>query len=551
MVTPNTNIRLLKTPMELSDANTLSFASETSKYNYFNSLPHIDLTGATYQRKDGVLRYPTNANTTFEDILQYNYCMYQNASYDSKWFYAYVIDVRYINDGMVEITLRTDSFITWQNDITYKYSFIERQHVSDDTIGKHTIPENVETGEYIVQSQTHAQIGGAHLVIASSWNPFTEKPAGCVINGIYHGCDYFLIKNNENNDISYFMGMMAKQSKPESVLGLFMIPDELTDYANISWDYMFHPEGSVTQQYPYKRLDSSIVGSSAKLLLDKVINKNYSNIDGYVPKNNKLFTGQFNYLNVSNNCGGSAIYNYEDFSTSDCTFRIRGAITPGASIRSYPRDYKGIANNMEEGLNGGKYPVCSYNTDMYINWLTQNSVNVNVGNFDFNIKPGDLGIANGLIGIAGGIGLLATGGGGMAGAGSILSGGMQIANSVTEQQKHAKQPPQFGGNLNCGDVMYAMDWIDITFRSECIKKEYAKVIDDYFTMYGYKVNSLEIINPHKRQYFDYIKTIGCNIIGNIPQADMNDIRKLFDNGITIWHNTSHFLDYSVNNAIIS
>ena len=39
MIAPNTNIRLLKTPMELSDSNTLSFASETAKYNYFNSLP--------------------------------------------------------------------------------------------------------------------------------------------------------------------------------------------------------------------------------------------------------------------------------------------------------------------------------------------------------------------------------------------------------------------------------------------------------------------------------------------------------------------------------
>ena len=50
---------------------------------------------------------------------------------------------------MCEIKLITDTFMTWQNDIVYKPSFIEREHVSDDTIGKHTIPENVETGEFI------------------------------------------------------------------------------------------------------------------------------------------------------------------------------------------------------------------------------------------------------------------------------------------------------------------------------------------------------------------------------------------------------------------
>ena len=565
MVTPNSNITLLKTPMELDENNTLTFASETAKYNYFNSLTKLSLTGATYQRENGIVRYPTNPNgNTYEDLIQYNYCMYQNTSYDSKWFYAFIEDIKYVNDGMCEIKLKTDSFMTWQNEIVYKTSFIERQHVSDDTIGKHTIPENVETGEFIVVSQENASIGDAHVVIATAWNPIAHGSAaagwsggsaGSFINGIYQGCDFFLVGPDDPvGTISYFMGMMSTQSKAESVLGLFMVPDELTGYTNYSqndYTYLFAPSGSVTQQYPVKKLTATEVGSSAKQLLDKTITKQYTSIDGYTPKNNKLFTSQFNHLVVSNNCGATAIYNYEDFSTNDCVFRIKGAISPGVSIRSYPRNYKGIANNMEEGLTGGKYPICSYTTDMYTNWLTQNSVNFNVGNYDFNLKPGDLGIANGLIGIVGGLGLMATGSGSFAGAGSIISGGMQIANSVAEQQRHSKIPPQFSGNINAGDVTYAMGWIDFTFRKQTIKKEYAKIIDDYFSFYGYKVNSVEVINPHKRTYYDYIKTIGCNITGNIPQSELLEIKSLFDRGITLWHNTSHFLDYSVNNSIIS
>lgn len=559
MVTPNTNITLLKTPMELDENNTLTFSNETAKYNYFNSLTKLSLTGATYQRENGVVRYPTNPNgNTYEDLIKYNYCMYQNTSYDSKWFYAFIEDIKYINDGMCEIKLKTDSFMTWQNDITYKTSFIERQHVADDTIGKHTIPENVETGEFIVASQEHAQIGGAHVVIASAWNPFRHMdatsgewsggPAGGIVNGIYQGCDYILLGNDAGNyGISEFLNILSQQGKADAMLGLFMLPDELTGYDSIEWSYM-HTEPGDNPKGQFKKLGGT---STAPTLLDKTITKNYTSIDGYTPKNNKLFTAQFNYLMVSNNCGGNALYNYEDFSTNDCMFRIRGAIAPGGSIRSYPRNYKGVANNMEEGLNGGKYPICSYVTDMYTNWLTQNSVNVKIGEVGFDIKPGDMGIASGLMSIVGGVGLMATGSGGFAGAGSVLSGGMQIANSVAEQQRHSKQPPQFGGNINAGDVMYAMDWIDITFRKQTIKKEYAKIIDDYFSMYGYKVNSVEVINPHKRTYYDYIKTIGCNITGNIPQSELIEIKSLFDKGITLWHNTSHFLDYSVNNSIIS
>lgn len=564
MIAPNSNIYLIKTPMELSDLNTLSFSNETTKYNYFQSLPKINLDNATYQRKDGVLRYPTNNNLTYEDIIQYNYCMYQNTSYDTKWFYAYITDVKYINDGMVEISLKTDAFMTWQNDIVYKQSFIERQHVADDTIGKNIIIENVETGDFVCNGVEGAGLDNAHVVICTAWNPFDHKSggewvgkeAGAYLNGIYQGCDYILLGDSgglgysDPQSIQYFMGVMATDSKLDSVLGMFMLPDELTNFDSISsWDYMVGNTGEL-QQYPFKKLTSTIVGDTAVNMGDKSITKNYTTIDGYTPKNNKLFTGQFNYLLVSNNAGSSYNYNYEDFSTNECVFRTRGAITPGASIKCFPRDYRGNPSALEYGINSGKYPICSFTGDMYTNWLTQNSVNIQMGNFDFNIKPGDLGVASGMLSIAGGSGLLATGGGAFAGAGSILSGVNQISNSVREVQQHQKMSPMVGGNLNAGDVTFAMKWLDFTYYKMSIKHQFAKVIDDYFTMYGYKVNSLEVINPYKRTYFDYIKTIGCNIIGNIPQMDLEEIRRLFDNGITIWHNTNYFLDYSVNNAIL-
>ena len=42
--------------------------------------------------------------------------------------------MRYINDGMTEIAIQTDAFQTWQFDITFKQSFVEREmlSVSDD-----------------------------------------------------------------------------------------------------------------------------------------------------------------------------------------------------------------------------------------------------------------------------------------------------------------------------------------------------------------------------------------------------------------------------------
>ena len=38
MIAPNTNIRLLKTEIEIDEVNTLDFVSESSKYNYFKKI---------------------------------------------------------------------------------------------------------------------------------------------------------------------------------------------------------------------------------------------------------------------------------------------------------------------------------------------------------------------------------------------------------------------------------------------------------------------------------------------------------------------------------
>ena len=151
MITPNSKIILLKSPIELDNNNQLTFSNTSAQYNYFYGLPKKELEEATFQRKDNMLRFETNeTDFTFDDVLLYNYCMYQNTSYGDKWFYAFVTNCTYLNNGAVAIELKTDVFQTWQFDITWKQSFVEREHIakSSDVSGANTIPENVELGEY-------------------------------------------------------------------------------------------------------------------------------------------------------------------------------------------------------------------------------------------------------------------------------------------------------------------------------------------------------------------------------------------------------------------
>jgi hypothetical protein len=70
-------------------------------------------------------------------------------------------------------------------------------------------------------------------------------------------------------------------------------------------------------------------------------------------------------------------------------------------------------------------------------------------------------------------------------------------------------------------------------------------------MFGYKVNSLKIPNITGRTNWNYVKTVGCYLAGDIPQEDLAELKSMFDKGITFWHNPATFCDYSQSNAIVS
>lgn len=61
-------------------------------------------------------------------------------------------------------------------------------------------------------------------------------------------------------------------------------------------------------------------------------------------------------------------------------------------------------------------------------------------------------------------------------------------------------------------------------------------IVDYFKRYGYSVNASMSINFNTRKYYNYIKTINCNIgSARVPYKDLEEIKNIFNSGITFWH----------------
>ena len=57
VITPNTNIKLLKCPLSINNKNQLTFNSKQAQFDYFNSLEFIEMNDSSYHRKDNAIRY--------------------------------------------------------------------------------------------------------------------------------------------------------------------------------------------------------------------------------------------------------------------------------------------------------------------------------------------------------------------------------------------------------------------------------------------------------------------------------------------------------------
>ena len=541
VITPQTDVYLLKVPLEMDDYNQITFASKTAQYNYFNSLPKLEVDNFTYQRKDGTIRFGAN----FDDIIQYNYVMYRNDAYSNKWFYAFITGMEYLNDNVTAISIKTDVFQTWQFDLTYKRTFVEREHVNDDTYGAHTVPESLETGEYVRSANgTDYYYNGEYYLAFQvteliSNMSFPSGSGSRIYNGVYNGLT--IIMTDTYSVADHIVEAYDDASKHDAIISCFYIPKVLCSNATHQDDVVLHGV-NCRLYYPKES------GSTATL--PNVSINRPTTIDGYTPKNNKLFCYPYCYLYVTNNAGVDITYNFEDWrlngvSRTVADFRMEGVLTQGCSIKCYPETYYKMppttasytAGGYSYGINGGKLPLCSWNSDYYTNWCTQNAINQ-----PLSVASS---VTSGIIGA--GASLLTGNVAGM--IGSVANAAIGVGQAIDQKYQASLVPDQAKGNVNAGDFNFSRNK-QFTFYAMTIRNEMAKIIDQYFTMYGYKVNTLKVPNVTGRRNWNYVKTIGCYIDGDIPQTDMQEIKDMFNNGVTFWHNPSTFADYSQNNDII-
>ena len=501
-IAPNTIIKILNNcPLDNTYEDTIYFASEASQQVYFNTLVKYTLTSQSYQRvQRGKMRVEVKA----ENLYDCNYLMFQNTSFGNKWFYAFINNVEYVNNITSEIEFEIDVLQTWMFDYELKESYVEREHSVTDVIGENLIDENLETGEYIYDQYLEpldADLYSTSIVVAATFNKEYQDVSGFYASHIYSGLAYNVFENTVEGGAQAGEFIKNAAEKTDGIVSVFLMPT------------YFIPEFNAVINKSYERTH----------------HKPYNTVDGYKPRNKKLFTYPYQYLYVNNMQGDEAIYKYEFFDTTD-TFSLvyTGTISCNPSIISYPSQYKFQGGSIEKITLSG-FPQLPYITDTFKAWLAQNSSSLAVN-----------ALCSAFSGFSGSIG------------GNVLPFNpaalvTNIANSMVQISK-AQQAPNRSRGAQGGVDLISANLLKFEVHNKHITAEYAKIIDEFFNKFGYACHRVKVPNISSRPYWNYVKTIGCVATGSVPSDDMKKIKKIFDNGITFWKNGTYIGNYDLDNS---
>lgn len=538
-INPNTTVYLLNCPLTKDSENTFYFASENAQYTYFYTQRMLELTKYTYQReRREYLKIGVNGSDMANVINKANYMMFVNTAYNTKRYYAFITEAEWINNEVVKLYFELDYIQTYLFDYTESECFIARQHSSTDTIGDNIMPEEVELGEYIYDGNTKCrpyQQESYDLSCIVAYE-LDNNQTGTCIDGVFSACKITVYSNDSTGRQALQAMINSHSQAPEEVLAIIMS------------NYMYLGIAPQT--------GAQVVTASTQAVEHYVNVPNVStgdDFEGYIPKNKKLLTYPYNFVNITNCKGAEMNLRYEfwkPWSSNTNYVRLKMFSTKGlpATVQIRPYQYKGedysSSTSGSEGISSnnfieyGQMPVATWSNDSFEVWVAQNHANI----------AGD--ILNAATGLAAGIGVGLATENPLSAVGGITSSVRTATNIAVSGYNASIASDRLSGTVAGTAVYYNTDFDGIFYRRCHITKQYAKMIDNFLTMYGYAQRIVAQPNRHTRTRFTYIRTVGMEAIGNIPQDAKQYIAARYDSGIRFWADHSNFGTYSADNAII-
>lgn len=498
-VTPITSFSVCRNvPLSADYRDTILFGNVSLQTQYFAGKAKYTWNDLTPVRMNNQVSIPVNA----EMVYDCNYVMWTNANFGAKKFYGFITNVDYVNVNMCRLSIEMDVMQTWQFDMVWHKCFVEREHITSDTIGANIVDEGLDIGESVYEDVSDSgYLNEYRVCLATTIKPDGTPADGGFLGNTYMACHLGFYTSAAN--LQADLNALTNADKTEAIVGLFMCPSETIS-------------GSVS--------------------LPVVKPKKYTAFGSYIPHNSKLWCYPYNYLHVTDYAGKYVDFRYEDFSSANCQFTVYGTASQSPAFWLVPKNYRGLDEDWTSKLLLDNYPQCAYNIDTYKEWFAEKGLETAI-----NIVGSVLGSNPISIGSRASGGVLETN------AGFNPSGLLSVAGSLAGIASLQNEPPSNRGSSQ-SDALINYNKKNFWFMPCKIKEEYARIIDGFFDMYGYKTNEVKVPNRTGRPAWNYVKTNGCNITGNISFDDIKKIRSIVDRGITFWH-TTDVGNYNLNNQV--
>lgn len=543
MSTPQTTIYICSgVRLDNRYEHSIYFDTPRAQQEYFAGKVVKTFPAYSYVRKS----WPLQVEATMEQARSWSYLYFQNGT--GKIYYYFINQVEYKNDNMVELTLELDVLQTYLFDFTRLDCFVERTHVSDDNPLAYTLDEGLEVGELVDNEVYHwTALNDLCILVMATINPNhaeTAQPVEALAgryNGVFSGIKVWAVDGSKWADWGDQLDALSSAGFLDGIIAMWMYPKALVKLGGENtWD----------DDDLCKTVDGA-KDAGAFLPFSGAPSK----VDGYTPKNKKLLNYPYSFLYATNNTGGSAVYRWERFNNyNQPKFTTAGTISPEGNVKMFPTGYNGLQYttdsgliasdaNYEAGLTLGGFPMCSWDSDVYKMWLAQNQNQLNMATVSGGISIAGGAVATITSALTGNVA------GAIGGVTSMVSGAQQIGNLLAQRADMSIQPPQAKGSFS-SNVNITAGKHTFSFYKKSVSAENAQVIDDYFTMYGYKVNRVQKPFIHVREQFTYVKTIGCTILGNLCMEDITKIEGIFDRGVTFWTHGDNIGNYSLDNPCL-
>lgn len=416
-----------------------------------------------------------------------------------------------------------------------------------------------------------------------SGNDIESSIMGNIPVGLY----YYCIPREKINSATYLGFVDTIQSLTYNP---FIEVDDMSTIVECSFDSDRYgsPKGGIPKCYRMSGFDT----------IDKQLyelNTFPDNDNGLPTFEPKLYTFPFRYFMITDYMNTPLVVKPELCENKTLKLRVKATnIATESKYNLYVNGYKGDYNGNLNGIVNNSPLMLPVLSSAYSQFLATSSASFNQGNINAMLEN-DLSLKQGLAtnslnyrqnttnnymqGISSGLGAIASlfslnFGGVVNGAMGVVQSGINqhfntLSNNLNnsqlkEQNKLSNFEVSSMANAKTTDLLNTPNSIKTTGNDTLFNLvnsnrkidiiefgldfRYKHRIYDYFVKYGYKVNKWEKINVNSRRYFNFIKTISCNIVGDeIPHEYLEEIKDIFNRGVTIWHvdNGANVGDYSV------